>query len=84
MVELLGPQPLDHLDLAATPIFRTWIGVAVYLFRSKTRLNSTIDAALHDVWLRFDVLEFVVTARGWSQCVNLVSFELCGLRRPPI
>ncbi|KDQ50412.1 hypothetical protein JAAARDRAFT_199970 [Jaapia argillacea MUCL 33604] len=72
----LNIQPFVHLDLAATPIFRMWIGVAEYLFRSDERLDAAIQAALHDVSHRSDDLEFVVAARGWSQCVSFGSFEL--------
>ncbi|OJA07871.1 hypothetical protein AZE42_08267, partial [Rhizopogon vesiculosus] len=62
----LNIQPFDHLDLAATPIFRMWIGVAEYLFRSTERLDAAIHSAVYDVMLRSDDLEFVVAARGWS------------------
>ena len=72
----LGIQPFEHLALAATPIFRLWIGVAEYLFRSRARLDAAIDAAIKDVSFRADDLEFVVAARGWSQCVSFGSFEL--------
>lgn len=72
----LDIHPFDHLSLAATPLFRLWIGVAEYLFRSTTRLDNAIDAALHDVSHRADDLEFVIAARGWSQCVQFGSFEL--------
>lgn len=72
----LSIQPLHHLDLAATPIFRMWIGVAEYLFRSPARLDTAIHAALYDTSHRSDDLEFVVAARGWSQCVSFGSFEL--------
>ncbi|KZP14550.1 Prephenate dehydrogenase [Athelia psychrophila] len=72
----LAIQPLHHLDLAATPVFRMWIGVAEYLFRSPARLDSAIRAALYDPSHRSDDLEFVVAARGWSQCVSFGSFEL--------
>ncbi|KAI6044383.1 hypothetical protein EDC04DRAFT_2642146 [Pisolithus marmoratus] len=72
----LGIQPFDHLQLAATPVFRMWIGVAEYLFRSTERLNAALDVAVHDVTLRSDDLEFVVAARGWSQCVAFGNFEL--------
>ncbi|EJU03432.1 prephenate dehydrogenase [Dacryopinax primogenitus] len=68
--------PYKHLDLAATPIFRMWIGVAEYLFRSNDRLDAAVQAAVHDVSHRSDDLEFVVAARGWSQCVSFGSFEL--------
>ncbi|KAH8108831.1 hypothetical protein DFH11DRAFT_1691307 [Phellopilus nigrolimitatus] len=72
----LGINPFVHLALAATPIFRLWIGVAEYLFRARARLDGAIDAALADVSHRADDLEFVVAARGWSQCVRFGSFEL--------
>lgn len=69
-------RPFAHLELAATPIFRMWIGVAEYLFRSDTRLNGALEAALWDVSRRSDDIEFVLAARGWSQCVSFGSFEL--------
>ena len=72
----LGINPFVHLQLAATPVFRMWIGVAEYLFRSEVRLDAAIDAAVNDVWHRADDLEFVVAARGWSQCVSFGNFEL--------
>ncbi|KAH9852756.1 Prephenate dehydrogenase [Lenzites betulinus] len=72
----LGIQPFEHLDLAATPIFRLWIGVAEYLFRSEARLDAAIHAALYETTHRSDDLEFVVGARGWSQCISFGNFEL--------
>lgn len=72
----LGIQPFRHLELAATPIFRMWIGVAEYLFRSRARLDTALTAALYDASHRSDDLEFVVAARGWSQCVSFGNFEL--------
>ncbi|KAI6101276.1 hypothetical protein F5141DRAFT_1218308 [Pisolithus sp. B1] len=77
-----GNTPLinSHLSLlamlAATPVFRMWIGVAEYLFRSTERLNAALNVAVDDVTLRSDDLEFVVAARGWSQCVAFGNFEL--------
>jgi len=71
----LGIKPLKHLDLAATPIFRMWFGVAEYLFRSEERLDAAIQAALYDVSHRYDDVEFVVSSRGWSQCVSFGNFE---------
>jgi prephenate dehydrogenase (NADP+) len=53
-----------------------WIGVAEYLFRSEERLDNAIYAALYDVSHRSDDLEFVIAARGWSQCVHFGNFEL--------
>ncbi|KAI0665264.1 Prephenate dehydrogenase [Cubamyces menziesii] len=72
----LGIKPFEHLDLAATPIFRLWIGVAEYLFRSEARLDAALHAALYETTHRSDDLEFVVAARGWSQCISFGSFEL--------
>ncbi|EKM55239.1 uncharacterized protein PHACADRAFT_255707 [Phanerochaete carnosa HHB-10118-sp] len=72
----LGIQPFVHLELAATPIFRLWIGVAEYLFRSQERLDAAIFAALYDTSHRSNDMEFVIAARGWSQCISFGSFEL--------
>ncbi|CAE6473033.1 unnamed protein product [Rhizoctonia solani] len=72
----LNIDPFEHLSLAATPLFRMWIGVAEYLFRSEERLDAALSAAVHNVSHRSDDLEFVVAARGWSQCVTFGSFEL--------
>lgn len=72
----LGIQPFVHLELAATPIFRMWIGVAEYLFRSQERLDAAIFAALYDTSHRSNDMEFVIAARGWSQCVSFGNFDL--------
>lgn len=72
----LGIDPLAHLELAGTPIFRMWIGVAEYLFRSSARLDAAVEAAVRDVMHRSDDLEFTLAARGWSQCISFGSFEL--------
>jgi prephenate dehydrogenase (NADP+) len=72
----LGIDPFAHLELAATPIFRMWIGVAEYLFRSQARLDAAIEAAVRDVLHRSEDLEFTLAARGWSQCISFGSFEL--------
>lgn len=70
----LGIRPFEHLDLAATPIFRLWFGVVEYLFRDEVRLERAIKAAIGDKTHRSDDCEFVVAARGWSQCVQHGSF----------
>lgn len=72
----LGLKPFEHLSLAATPVFRMWFGVIEYLFRSEDRLESAISAAANDVSHRSDDCEFVVAARGWSQCVGYKDFAL--------
>ena len=71
----LGINPYVHLDLAATPIFRLFLGVAEHLFQSLTLLESALHSAIYDHWHRADDLEFVVAARGWSQCVRFGNFE---------
>jgi prephenate dehydrogenase (NADP+) len=72
----LGLNPFKHLEVAATPIFRMWFGVAEYLFRSHERLEAAIHAGLYHVSHRYDDVEFVVASRGWSQCVSFGSFDL--------
>ena len=39
-------------------------------------LSGALRSALCDTWHRADDLEFVVAARGWSQCVSFGSFEV--------
>ena len=68
--------PFKHLELAATPLFRMWIGVAEYLFRDEARLEEAVAASLEDKEHRSDDTEFVVAARGWSQCVEFGSWEM--------
>ncbi|WVW81611.1 hypothetical protein I302_103606 [Kwoniella bestiolae CBS 10118] len=72
----LGIRPYEHLAVAGTPVFMLWIGVAEYLFRSPTLLASAIQAGLSDRVHRPDDIEFVVAARGWSECVSFGNFEL--------
>ena len=71
----LGINPYTHLSLAATPIFRLFLGVAEHLFLSPSLLSGSIHSALFDTWHRSDDLEFVIAARGWSQCVSFGMFE---------
>lgn len=68
--------PFSHLDLAATPIFRMWIGIAEALYRNTKQLDAAIEAAIDISSYRSDDLEFVIAARGWSQCVSFGSFKL--------
>jgi prephenate dehydrogenase (NADP+) len=72
----LSINPFQHLTVAATPIFRMWIGVAEYLFRDVDRLNAALDAALWDSRYRSNDMEFVLAARGWYECVQFGSFDL--------
>lgn len=72
----LSINPFQHLSVAATPIFRMWIGVAEYLFRDVDRLNAALDAALWGSQYRSNDMEFVLAARAWCECVQFGSFEL--------
>ncbi|KAK8845302.1 hypothetical protein IAR55_006015 [Kwoniella newhampshirensis] len=72
----LGIRPYEHLAVAGTPVFMLWIGVAEYLFRSKALISSAISAAVSDRVHRPDDVEFVVGARGWSECVSFGNFDL--------
>jgi prephenate dehydrogenase (NADP+) len=67
---VLHINPFHHLSLAATPIFRLFLGVAEYLFLTPSLLDNAIIAAIHDNTFRSDDLEFVVAARGWAECVR--------------
>lgn len=69
-------DPYAHLDLAATPVFRLWIGVCEYLFRSPARVRAAVRAAIHDHDFRSDDTEFVIAARGWAQAVQFGDFDL--------
>ncbi|TNY20325.1 Prephenate dehydrogenase [Rhodotorula diobovata] len=73
-------RPFVHLSLAATPVFRFWIGVAEYLFRDEARLEAAIKAAggvggNKGVAFSGDDAEFVIAARGWSDTVRYGSFD---------
>lgn len=72
---MLGIDPYLHLELAATPIFRLWIGVTEYLFRSPTRLIAACRAALDHKKYRADDTEFVIAARGWAQAVQFGDYD---------
>ena len=72
---VLGIDPYRHLELAATPVFRMWIGVTQYLVRSPERVREACRAATHDPSFRSDDLEFVIGARGWAQAVQFGDFD---------
>lgn len=46
------------------------------MFRSRTRLQTAIDAGIADRVFRSDDLEFVTAARGWGECVSFGNFDL--------
>lgn len=72
----LGLNPLMHLEIAATPVFRLWFGLIHHLFSSSERLDKSIDAAVNNLDYRNDDCEYVLAARGWSQCISYGDFKL--------
>ncbi|KAL9530021.1 putative prephenate dehydrogenase [NADP(+)] [Sphaerulina musiva] len=66
----LGIVPYDHM-ICSTPLFRLWLGITEYVYRSPSLLSECIDTALRDVSFRADDLEFTFAARDWSECVQL-------------
>ncbi|KAE9969674.1 hypothetical protein BLS_001659 [Venturia inaequalis] len=70
----LGVVPYNHM-ICSTPLFRMWLGITEYLFRTPALLEETIDTAMSDDLFRGDDLEFTFAARDWSERVNLRSFE---------
>ena len=74
----LGIVPYDHM-ICSTPVgrltpclpyltelqklFRIWLGVTEYLFRSEELLNEVISTAINDNTFRSDDLEFTFAAR---------------------
>ncbi|KAH7099827.1 prephenate dehydrogenase [Auriculariales sp. MPI-PUGE-AT-0066] len=72
----LGINPFADLEVAATPVFRLWIGIAQTLFLNEATLERAVVAACADDQYRGNDLEFVVAARGWAQCISHGSFEL--------
>ncbi|KAG0146959.1 hypothetical protein CROQUDRAFT_656752 [Cronartium quercuum f. sp. fusiforme G11] len=69
-------NPLKHLELAATPVFKMWFGLIQFLFLNPERLESTISASIKDLSYRGDDCEFVLAARGWSQCISHGDFQV--------
>ncbi|KAG0164387.1 prephenate dehydrogenase (NADP(+)) [Apophysomyces sp. BC1034] len=67
-------NPYAHM-VCQTPLFRVWMGITEYLFRSPTMLDDAIKAALYRKEIRPDDMEFVTCARGWAECVELGNME---------
>ncbi|PYI22015.1 Prephenate dehydrogenase [Aspergillus japonicus CBS 114.51] len=70
----LGIVPYDHM-ICSTPLFRLWLGVTEYLFRSPELLEQALDTAIDDKTFRSDDLEFTFAARAWSDCVSFGDFQ---------
>ena len=70
----LGIVPYDHM-ICSTPLFRLWLGVTEYLFRKPALLDDVIRIAIEDNTFRKEDSEFMIAARGWSECVTFGNFE---------
>lgn len=66
--------PYQHL-ICSTPLFRMWLGVTEYLFLKPGLLDDAIRIAIDDNTFRDDDLEFLLAARGWSDCVRFGDFD---------
>ncbi|KAF2764678.1 hypothetical protein EJ03DRAFT_301576 [Teratosphaeria nubilosa] len=66
----LGIVPYDHM-ICSTPLFRLWLGITEYVFRTSEFLDECIDTAIADNTFRADDLEFTFGARDWSERVDL-------------
>ncbi|CZT15868.1 probable prephenate dehydrogenase [Ramularia collo-cygni] len=70
----LGIVPYDHM-ICSTPLFRLWLGITEYVYKSPAILNECIETAIEDESFRADDLEFTFAARDWSERVDLGNME---------
>ena len=61
--------------LMGEQLFRMWLGITEYLFRTPSLLDETIETAISDDSFRADDLEFTFAARDWSERVDLRAFD---------
>lgn len=50
-------------------------GISEYLFLNEDYLTDAIQAALYDKDIREDDMEFMMSARGWQECIALGNME---------
>ncbi|WBW74924.1 prephenate dehydrogenase Tyr1 [Schizosaccharomyces osmophilus] len=70
----LGIHPQKHM-ICSTPLFRLWVGVSEYVFCNPDLLTSCIYTATKHNEFCPDDLEFVLSARSWSEHVEQGDFE---------
>lgn len=56
-------------------LFRLWLGITEYVYKSPSFLNECIETALEDKSFRADDLEFTFAARDWSERVDLGNMD---------
>jgi len=65
----LNINPYDHM-ICETPLFRLLLGIAEYLFRNEDFLDEAIEAALSDIDIRADDLEYCLSATIWESIIQ--------------
>ncbi|OUM60774.1 hypothetical protein PIROE2DRAFT_13412 [Piromyces sp. E2] len=70
----LNINPYDHM-ICETPIFRLLLGIAEYLFRNDDFLDEAIEAALTDIDIRADDLEYCLSATIWENIIHYKDME---------
>lgn len=58
-------------DIDNLQLFRLWLGITEYVYRSDELLDECIETALTDNTFVSDDLEFTFAARDWSERVQL-------------
>lgn len=71
----LGIIPYEHM-ICSTPLFRIFLGVTEYLFRTPKLLDQCIEFAIHDTSFRQDDLEFTFAARRWAEIISRGDYRL--------
>jgi prephenate dehydrogenase (NADP+) len=59
--------------LTQKQLFRVWLGVTEYLFRSENLLDEAIKTAIEDNTFRSDDLEFTFAARVSTKAFSISS-----------
>ncbi|OAQ24228.1 Prephenate dehydrogenase [Linnemannia elongata AG-77] len=70
----LKMNPYSHM-VCQTPLFRFWLGISEYLFLNEDFLQDAMQAALYEKEIREDDMEFMMSARGWQECIALGNME---------
>ncbi|MDO8741195.1 MAG: prephenate dehydrogenase [Candidatus Woesearchaeota archaeon] len=65
----LGINPYKN-RVCETPVFKLWLGIAEYLFRTPEILEESLQTALFDKKIRGDDLEFHTAVREWASIIG--------------
>ncbi|KAK3071885.1 prephenate dehydrogenase (NADP(+)) [Teratosphaeriaceae sp. CCFEE 6253] len=67
-------NPYDHM-ICSTPLFRLWLGITEYVYRTPALLDECIETAVEDTSFRGDDLQFTIAANSWSEMVGFRNME---------